>query len=95
MAGGCADLHSRDDGQVRRIFGKVALGHRDIVVGDRDEGEICLFGCGHHFRYRPAAVGCSGMNVDHANPLIGVAALRQDRKLDEEAFQHGPGDYQD
>jgi hypothetical protein len=35
------------------------------------------------------------MNVDHANPLIGVAALRQDRKLDEEAFQHGPGDYQD
>jgi len=35
------------------------------------------------------------MDVDYANPLIGVVALRQDRKLDEQAFQQGPGYYQE
>ena len=75
--------------------GKVAFRHRDVVIGDRDKGEIRLFGGGHHIRYRPAAVGRSGMNVDHANPLVGVAALRQDRKLDEQAFQQDSGDHQE
>jgi hypothetical protein len=34
------------------------------------------------------------MNVDHANPLVGVATLREDRKLDEQTFQQGSGDHQ-
>ena len=95
MTGSRANLDSRNDGQIRRIHGKVALGHCDVVIGDRDKGEISLFGGGHHVRYRPAAVGGSGMNVDHADPLVGVATLGDDRKLDEQTFQQDSGDHQE
>jgi hypothetical protein len=35
------------------------------------------------------------MNVDHANPFIGVLTGRKDWKLDELAFQQDSGDYEE
>jgi len=57
------------------------------MIGDCDKGEIRFFRGGHHFGNRSAAVGRSGMNVDHAYAFVGALTARKDRKLDKQTFQ--------
>jgi hypothetical protein len=91
MSGAGAEFFSRNDGQVRRIFSHISRGQRDIVVGDRDEGQIILFGGGHHFRHGPAAVGGFRVDVNHTDALVGAITLRGNWEFDEQSFQEDSG----
>src|SRR5665213_2007040 len=93
MSRGGAKFFSRQNGQVRRIFIQIALGHGYIVIGDGDEGEMGLFGGGHYIRHRAASIGRPRMNMEHADPFGDDFIRRNTRKLDQQPVEKNSRDH--
>jgi hypothetical protein len=94
MSSGRNDFFTGNDGKIRRIFRQFAVRHGNIVIGDRDEGQVCLLGRLHDVSHRAAAVGSPRVNVDHSNSFTGDLTLRYAWQLDKQSFRQDSGDQQ-
>lgn len=94
VSGRRTHLHPGNDGQVGGIFREIGFSDGDVVVGDGDKREVRLFSGSHHFADRPATIGSTGVDVDHTNPFVGIRALSQARKFDNQPFHKNACDQQ-